>query len=132
MITRCFTFGYGHVDPIDQSPLANCYARITAPTAEHCRSVMVALFGNKWAFECDEDIEQDWVAKGLGRPKQRYQVTWNMPAAAVAVPDEADDEEALAKANAYALLNDDERPDWIPFEGPRGVQTVQLPEEDQS
>lgn len=53
MITRIFTFGYGHVCPFTGKDLADHYAVITAPDASAARTVMNATFNRMWAYEYD-------------------------------------------------------------------------------
>ena len=53
MITKVFTFGYGHTCPYTGKKLDDHYATITAPTEADCTALMVQLFSNKWAFPYD-------------------------------------------------------------------------------
>lgn len=68
MVTRYFTFGYGHVDPVTGQSLADGYAKITAPTEEYARTLMFGLFGRRWAF--------DYSAENFERDLARFPELW--------------------------------------------------------
>lgn len=137
MITKCFTFGYGQHDPVNNTSQAETYARITAPTEEMCRQVMFQIFGNKWAFEYGEDIERTWPPHSS--LTQKYHIIWGEvePGTPAPMPlpnrrpigiDDLDDEEALGIST---VLDPDDGPmfdDDAPLY--RGVETVELPKED--
>jgi hypothetical protein len=53
MVTQVFTFGYGQVCPFSGKKLGDHYATVVAPTRNHCREVMLAVFGRMWAFQYD-------------------------------------------------------------------------------
>lgn len=55
MITRIFTFGYGHVCPFTGKGLGDHYATVTAPDASSARTLMNATFNRQWAFEYGVD-----------------------------------------------------------------------------
>lgn len=138
MITRCFTFGYGHKDPLDNSSQAETYARITAPTEQMCREVMLRVFGQRWAFEYGEDIEEKW---NYGPLRQKYHIFWDVDRDGVGIPitrlptrkpvdDFVDDEEILYQGIETILDPDDH--DVIFGDAPvlRRVESVELPTED--
>jgi hypothetical protein len=50
-VTRIFTFGHGQTCPFTGKNVLDHHVSITAPTAEQCREVMFATFGQAWAFE---------------------------------------------------------------------------------
>lgn len=56
-----FTFGGNHTHPETGESLGNSYVRIHGTEAE-ARTVMVAAFGQRWAFQYDS-AEQAGVAK---------------------------------------------------------------------
>lgn len=139
VITKCYSFGFGHHDPIDGSSQAYTYARVTAPTEDMCRSAMLQVFGNRWAFEYGENIEEIWP-KG-DRITQKYHIFWNADRAEVGIPitklptrlpvhfEDNDDETSLEQARQTILDPDDDpifgdMPPW------RRVDTVELPKED--
>lgn len=152
MVTRCFSFGYGQVDPIDGSSQADTYARVTAPTADLCRQVMLRLFHERWAFEYGDDIVQVF-AKVNVVPRMKYDIVWGegltvaapTPASAPALPrrhpadyGSGDDEEAAWTAEVARATVLDSEDDGVPeyddyydeFVLRRGVDTVELPEGD--
>ena len=50
-VTRTFTFGGGHTNPVTGASLKNYYVVIEAETGEHCRAIMLNHFGSRWSME---------------------------------------------------------------------------------
>jgi hypothetical protein len=73
-VTRIFTFGYGNTDPHTGHKLAEKYARITAPTREMCRAVMLGLYGPHWGFEYGEEFVEQWIERGIPLPHEHIRI----------------------------------------------------------
>lgn len=51
MVTRLFTFGFGHA-------FHNKFVRISAESHRECRHVMMQTFGERWSFDYEDEDEQ--------------------------------------------------------------------------
>lgn len=56
MVTKCFTFGFGHSHP-------HGFVRIARATEPECREEMFRRYGNQWAFEYTEAEINDQMTR---------------------------------------------------------------------
>jgi hypothetical protein len=53
LVTRVFSFGYGHTDPFSGASLAEKCLVVRGPSAEACRAFMNRRYNRRWACEYD-------------------------------------------------------------------------------
>lgn len=65
MITRFYTFGWGHFHSVDGFTYDKDI--VVKITAEDPRAVMVQWFGRKWGgeYETLEDVGMEWYPRGV-------------------------------------------------------------------
>lgn len=75
MITKAFTFGFSHTDPMTGQLLRERYVVITAPEEAMCYRLMAMLFGDKWAFAYPSVDEL--VTKNGHQMRQHLSITYS-------------------------------------------------------
>ncbi|GAA2681918.1 hypothetical protein [Actinoplanes palleronii] len=76
-VTRYFSFGGGHTDPLTGESLIDKYVTIIAEDGEACRLAMLAKYGKRWSFEYIPGTPQadEWIPRWVEHA--RFDLTAN-------------------------------------------------------